>query len=247
MTISLLHPSRGRPVIAAQTFRRWLSMSSGQHKIEHILAIDADDKEVPAYKEQDYGDSWTVIHCGNNDCVVTATNKAAKMSNGDILVMLSDDFDCHKHWDISIVKAYEGKTGVLKTFDGLQKWIVTLAIMDRAYYESEKFFNGQRMNYFYYPEYKHMFCDTEMTHKAELEGKLIFRNDLIFKHNHYSRVGGKEDETQKRANATWNRGEAIYLRRVKECFGLTGVDPLNLCKEAAQSVQWLRGKLKVSV
>lgn len=481
MTISLLHPSRGRPTKALETINLWKSRASGQHKIEHILSIDFSDSELDNYKRAAYSD-WTVILCSENDCAVMATNKAAKISHGDILVMLSDDFECPQDWDNSIVQAFQNRSGVLKTYDGLQKWLVTLAIMDRKYYEEQ--------GYFYYPSYRHMFClhpdtliymgdysfkkikdikagelvigthrtrskpehkserdflirtevlqthsridtvceitlesgvklystidhkwahyngdrqvrygapqvgqrlkkvlelpgnppegmewergwlagmwdgegsfdvlsqsinhnpkvcekieevlnkiglkysithytskvwkkstqrlftinggrneyikmlnwlnpvkrvtpradkrllsarygmpdtivainkvaemdvyclttgtknfiadgylshncDTEMTHKADLEKKLIVRNDLVFPHKHYSTNGGKEDETTKRANATWNQGEKIYMARVKNCFGLQGVDPLNISDK--QTADWLRNKLK---
>lgn len=241
MTISLLHPSRSRPKQAADAFKRWLTKASGQHKIEHILSIDYDDPHLEGYKGQDYNHEWTLILAGNNTNAVQATNKAAAASHGDILIMLSDDFECQQNWDKLIVDAYVHNLSstspdgyVLKTFDGLQKWIVTLAIMDRAYYEMQ--------GYFYYPEYKHMFCDTEMTHKAELEGRLIVRNDLIFPHNHYSQGKTKKDETNRRADDTWNQGEALYLRRVRENFGLTGVDAMK-CSDV-NNQNWLRNKLK---
>lgn len=237
MTISLLHPSRGRPTKALQTVNLWKSRASGQHKIEHVLSIDHSDPELENYKRQDY-EGWTMILIADNDCAVQATNKAASKCSGDILVMLSDDFECPQGWDNCIVNAFaemgDRHGYVLKTYDGLQKWLVTLAIMDRKYYEEQ--------GYFYYPSYKHMFCDTEMTHKAELEGKLIKRLDLVFPHKHYSTNGGKEDETTKRANATWNQGEQIYLARVKGCFGLQGVDPLNISDK--QTADWLRKKIK---
>lgn len=239
MTISLLHPSRERHKKGLDTFTRWMNKASGHHKIEHILSIDTTDPQHNAYKNQEYPYGITKILAGNNTCAVEATNRAAAISNGDILIMLSDDFDCPQDWDVSIVEAFQGHEGsVLKVYDGLQKWIVTLAIMDRAYYQM----NG----YFYYPEYKHMFCDTDMTHKADLEGRLIMRNDLLFKHNHYSHVGTKKDATNQRSDATWNHGEKIYLRRIKDLMD-RGVDVFNLQPEAAQSVQWLKNKLRVAV
>lgn len=233
MTISLLHPSRGRPQKALQAINLWKSRASGKHKIEHILSIDYSDTELDNYKRQDY-EGWTVILCSENENAVQATNKAAKISHGDILVMLSDDFECPQDWDESIAKVYEYQSGVLKTFDGLQKWLVTLAIMDRKYYEAQ--------GYFYYHAYQHLFCDTEMTHKAELEGKLIKRLDLVFPHKHYSTNGNHQDETTKRANATWNQGEKIYMARVKNCFGLQGVDPFNISDK--QTADWLRKRMK---
>lgn len=243
MTISLLHPSRGRSKKALSTFTKWKNNASGLHKIEHILSLDYTDNELHNYKLLSYSD-WTQIIIRDNKNCVQATNNAASACHGDILVMLSDDFDCPKGWDNCIINAFaemgDRHGYVLKTFDGLQKWIVTLAIMDRAYFEM----NG----YFYNPIYQHMFCDTALTHKAELQGRLIFRNDLVFKHNHYSQGHGKEDETHRRANATWNHGEAAYLNEVRNWFGIEGMTvekALQLNPLAHQSVAWLKNKLRV--
>lgn len=245
MTISLLHPSRGRPQKALATFTNWMNKASGLHKIEHILSIDTSDPCHNAYKNQDYPYGISKILAGNNTCAVEATNKAATLSVGDILIMLSDDFDCPQDWDNLIVEAFAGKRGaVLKTFDGLQPWIVTLAIMDRAYYEMQ-FLNGNKQPYFYYPEYQHMFCDTDMTHKADLEGRLIIRNDLIFPHNHYARGKSKKDATNERADKTIKQGEAVYLRRIAG-LAKTGTDVFKLAPEAKQHVQWLKMKMRVA-
>lgn len=232
--ISLLHPSRGRSGKAYITYSNWIRKAGNKENIEHILSLDVDDLELDRYKLL-FQNSTILIN--NNTCAVQATNEAAKVAKGDILIMLSDDFDCPESWDKIIEDAIEtGK--LLKVFDGTQRWIVTLAIMDRKYYE--------KYGYFYYPEYKHLFVDTDLTHKAELEGRLIFRNDIVFTHNHYTTGRSKKDATTERADATWKQGENLYLRRCKEKFGLPETtDILALGKEATQSghMQWLQDKL----
>jgi len=126
---------------------------------------------------------------------------------------------------------------VLKTFDGAQRWIVTLPIMDRMYYAQK--------GYIYYPSYRHMFVDTDLTHVAELEGKLIMRNDIIFKHSHYSTGETPKDELNERNDRTWNQGMAVYLHRVRERFGLPeGINVFDLCFEAKHHIQWLQKALQ---
>jgi glycosyltransferase involved in cell wall biosynthesis len=235
MKISIIHPSRNRPEQAAETAKHWLSnMFSVLNLADYTLSIDLDDTTINEYKNN-FVEGFNVI-MSNNTCVVDAANVGAKQAKGDILVLVSDDFECYPDWDIDLINHFtEHKNNVLKTNDGLQGWIVTLPIMDREYYEA----NG----YIYYPEYKHMFCDTEMTHKAELEGKLFKRMDMVFKHNHYTQGETKKDEVNDKANATWEQGEKIYLERVKNCFGIPNVNYLDISD--AEAILWIRRKLKV--
>ena len=234
LRISLIHPSRNRPEQAAETAKHWLSnMFSVLNLADYVLSIDNSDKTVNQYKEH-FMDGFTIVESDNNN-VVEAANNGAKQAKGDILVLVSDDFECYPDWDIDLINHYtEHKNNVLKTNDGLQEWIVTLPIMDREYYNS--------CGYIYYPEYKHMFADTEMTHKAELEGKLYKRMDLLFKHNHYTQGETKKDEVNDKANATWEHGEKIYLERVKNCFGIPNVNYLDITDTNA--ILWLRNKLE---
>jgi aspartyl-tRNA synthetase len=169
-----------------------------------------------------------------------AANQGAKHAKGEILVLISDDFDCPKNWDLTIREALKGKSGLLKTYDGVQKWIVTLPIMTRDYYEEQ--------GHIYFPAYHHMFCDTDQTHKADLQRKLIIRNDIVFNHDHYSKKGSnnKKDAVNEKADKTWEQGERVYLKRCSDKFGLGNVDIFNLSKEAKEAghVQWLKKKLR---
>ena len=161
--ISLLHPSRGRSFKAFATYESWINKSSGKYTIEHILSVDTDDHELDSYHTL-FRHSKLVVAPNHN--LVEATNVGAKECTGDIIVLLSDDFECFPNWDIEIVKAFEGKSGyVLKTNDGNDAWIITLPIMDMAYYKSK--------GYIYNPIYTHLFSDTEYTHVAELEDRTI--------------------------------------------------------------------------
>lgn len=234
MKISIIHPSINRPDQASETAKHWLSnMFSVLNLADYTLSLDTSDSTLNDYKEN-FVEGFNVIISDNHN-VVEAANIGAKNCKGDILVLVSDDFECYPDWDIDLINHYtENKNNVLKTNDGLQGWIVTLPIMDREYYES--------CGYIYYPEYKHMFCDTEMTHKAELEGKLHKRMDLLFKHNHYTQGETKKDEVNDKANATWEQGEKIYLERVKNCFCIPNVNYLDISD--ADSILWIRRKLQ---
>lgn len=233
MIISVIHPSRSRASQAKATINHWLSSLSGLYEVEYILSVDSDDPQLDEYLNL----SCDIIVVSKNQNLVQASNSAAKETRGDIIVLVSDDFTCFKNWDEAIVKAMEGRSGVLKTNDGIQRWIVTLPIFTRDYYESQ--------GYIYHPGFSHMFGDTYMTHKADLEKKLIIRNDIVFLHNHYSKKGGaKKDALNVKADATMAEGEKVYMDHVLNKFGLN-VDVMNLSREAHQAghVNWLKKRL----
>lgn len=231
MKITLLHPSRSRPEIAKETYLNWLNKSSGKHELEHIFSLDFSDPLNEGYTRFD---KLTIDH---NDCLVEAVNEGAKIATGDIILVLSDDFDCPQNWDELIINAFGGqKCKLLKVFDGVQKWIITLPIMDMDYYKMQ--------GYVYFPLYKHMFADTHMSHKGDLEGNIIWRNDLLFEHKHYSTGKSKKDAVNIKADSTWEIGEAVYLNQIKMCFGLGDIDPLAINENAGECLKWIKRKLK---
>jgi glycosyltransferase involved in cell wall biosynthesis len=234
LTISLIHPSRNRPEQASETAKHWLSnMFSVLNLADYTLSIDLDDTTINEYKTN-FVEGFNII-MSNNTCVVDAANVGAKQAKGDILVLVSDDFECYPDWDIDLINHFtEYKDNVLKTNDTLQDWIVTLPIMDRTYYEA--------CGYLYYPKYKHMFCDTDMTHKAELEGKLHKRMDMVFKHCHYTQGETLKDAVNDKADLTWMQGETTYLHRVASSFDIPNVDVMNISDVGHKS--WLIQKMK---
>jgi len=235
MIISLIHPSRTRPNQAKKTSGKWLHYSSGENEIEYIVSIDESDSEKEKYLSL-FQNSFFSCVVRNNTCVVEAANEGAKISTGEILILVSDDFDCPQDWDKKIVNAVSyNHCYVLKTYDGLQRWIVTLPIIDRAYYEL--------CGYLYHPSYKHQFVDTEMTHLADLQGKLIMRNDIVFPHNHFTTGKTTKDALNIKADLTWMQGEEVYLERVRNKFGLN-VDVFKVNPEAKNHLAWLKSKLK---
>src|SRR5687767_7183249 len=108
-----------------------------------------------------------------------------------------------------------------------------MPVMDRTYYS--------RFGYVYYPGYAHMFVDTELTHVADILHRTIKRDDLNFPHRHYSVTRQPKDEVTLKADATWNQGKQLYLQRVRESFGLKGVDVMNISDPSHS--RWLKQNL----
>lgn len=208
MNISVIHPSRGRPQMAFETFMRWHKRACDR-SFQYLLSIDESDPCKSTYKE-----IWnnTSLLISENKSAIEAINNAAKLATGDLLVVISDDFDCPDHWDNLLLQFLEEKKDfIVKTRDGIQRTLITLPIMDRCYYN--------RFGYIYHPDYLHMHCDEEMTIVAHMLGRVIDL-PLFFPHNHYTTGKMEMDAVNIRNNATWAHGQATLDRHAKNNFGI---------------------------
>jgi hypothetical protein len=225
--ISLLHPSRGRPEKSFETVQKWIQRA-GNVSIELIVSLDEDDPELQGYREMHV----SLLEINKNRSAVDAINNAAKKARGNILIVVSDDTDCPENWAVDLLKCVEGKTDfIAKTNDGIQKWIITMPIMDRAYYN--------RFGYVYYPEYLHMFCDTELSCVADLTGRRI-DIPLTFEHLHYSVGKSNKDSISEKADSTWAQGEKLFLERYKRIFDLKEISGTIT---SPQYLSWIASKL----
>lgn len=230
MKLTVIHPSRGRAEIAKQVQNKWLSSAINPDNIEYILSIDTSDETRADYMARFESN---VIVEEDNHTAIEAINNAAKYATGDLLIVVSDDFDCPQGWDEKLLSYLKGKKDfVVKTDDTLQPWLITLPIMDRDYYN--------RFGYIYNPDYKHMFCDTEMTCVGDLLDKTIIV-PMTFKHRHYTQSGGiKKDHISQRNDATWAQGEALYLKRIQDNFGIK--NPKGVLRCDNNHISWLQSK-----
>ena len=221
--ISIIHPSRGRAKQSFNTISKWLHLASTE--IELIVSIDNDD---PQFNE--YVQIYVNPFVSDSRSAVQAINNAAKVAKGDILMVVSDDTECFPDWDIALLKEVEGKTDwILKTQDGIQDWIITMPVMDRAYYN--------RFGYIYDPDFLHMFCDTWLTVQADISGRKITSN-LKFPHLN----GSIQDDLRKRCDATWVQGEKTFIQKVKS----TPVEYLNKIDDRGMK-NWIRNKTGIRV
>lgn len=203
MKISLIHPSRSRPKKASETALEWISKAGCE--VEYILSLDEDDPKLNEYFEVVKGSKLL----SNNSSVVEATNHAAKVSHGDILVYLSDDFKCFDNWGVAVQKEFENESRplLIKVDDCLQKFsvpVLTIPIMNRALYE--------RLGYFWHPEYKSMFVDEHLYWTATKLNAMKMCPHLKFEHAHVCVGKAPDDETYRRSAANWEQGKAVFAR-----------------------------------
>lgn len=227
--ISILAPSRGRAEKSLEALSKVKQGLSQRIGYEIIISIDDDDPQISAYEA-----NADLLNCAllraNNRSAVDAINRAAQASRGDILIVASDDTTCPLDWDLALYNEIQGKSDwILKTQDGIQDWIITMPVMDRAYYN--------RFGYIYDPDFLHMFCDTWLTVQADISGRKITSN-LKFPHLN----GSIQDDLRKRCDATWVQGEKTFIQKVKS----TPVEYLNKITDRGMK-NWIRNKTGIRV
>ncbi len=211
--ISLLHPTRSRPDISLSTCKKWIERA-GTEDIQLIISIDADEQRFDEYEKNheqlsammdQTAMTRAILLVGENHSAIEAINHAAKVASGNILMVISDDTDCEQNWAIDLLKHLEGKSDfVVKCPDGIQDWMITMPVMDRKYYE--------RFGYIY------MFCDLEVACVGDLLARTI-NVPMMFRHDHYNSYF-ENDPLRKKTNETWQQGEEVFLRRIKNNFDL---------------------------
>ncbi|MBW2314643.1 MAG: hypothetical protein JRH10_10660 [Deltaproteobacteria bacterium] len=198
MRFSLLHPSRRRLTLAARAIDEWREKASGQHALEYLLSVDADDPDLEGYRKLAENRDVRLL-VGENRSIVDATNRAARASSGDVLVVVSDDFGCPEAWDETIADLLgEDLDRAVWVADGIDNALMTLPILGRRFYES--------LGYVYHPDYLSMYADDELTEVARSRRKVIDARHVQFEHRHYSKLGTRADSTYRRQNS-----ERAYL------------------------------------
>lgn len=217
MKISLIHPSRGRPLKSKDTVHRWIDRAGAP--IEVVISVDSSDEWGR------YQDAYNISFCGgvckrnkidyyglinDNKSVVEATNVAAQHSTGDVLIYLSDDFDCPENWADDVIREFDGASGprLIKVDDMLQPFhvpVLTIPIMNRSLYK--------RLGYFWYPEYKSMFVDEDLYWTAKKLDALKMCPHLKFEHQHVSVGKSQNDETYRNSAKNWDQGKSVFKRR----------------------------------
>lgn len=212
MTIDIIHPTRGRIAQAEKALKAWLENAKDKTNINFYLSVDKDDILLDRYNElcQENG---VTLHVEQNKSAIEAINRSAGKTNGDIIIVISDDFnEVPLYWDEILLKELNGKTDfIIKTMDGIQETLITLPILHRDYYN--------RFGYVYYGGYSHLWADTEMTVVGHYLGKVI-KLPINFIHNHYTTGKFRKDAISEKNDKTHAQGKMVFNTRKKRNFDI---------------------------
>lgn len=229
---SLCYTSR-RPKMIADVVRLWHARAADDSKVEVVLVVDADDAEgTKVGKELEAAGlvRFFVQESKPYNCV-KGWNLAASKSVGKLIICMSDDFVPPKGWDKGLLDipvvgetikdglpTWFSKSRLVHINDGYIEHIATLAIITKVRFDE--------FGYVFYPEYESMFCDTDMTERAKLDGAVIPARHLYFEHLHPTNNKRARDEVDNRHDSRerWARGETMFELRKQAGYPKPGED-----------------------
>jgi hypothetical protein len=147
-------------------------------------------------------------------CSVDATNMAVACTTGDVIVVVSDDFEPCRNWVDELYKIpelWQDRETVLKVGTGGtadDRGLLTLQILNRKRYE--------RFGYLFHPGFVSMYADDDWSDAARRDGVVVDATHLTFPHHHWSHDSSVEmDEVYRLQNepARYKFGEALYRWR----------------------------------
>lgn len=222
MRILLKCPTRSRPQKVVATLRKYIHLARNRGQIGVAISCDEDDSSMRQQSVQVELDSilssvaWHQVFFGRNKSKIEACN--ANMNEisypWDIVILVSDDMLPQVDgWDDVIrshMLAYFPDTdGILWCNDGYQgEKLNTLCIYGRKMYES--------LGTIYRPEYKSLFCDTELTDRCrtDLAAKCRYIPHCIIRHEHPGTGFSQNmDPLYAKNQAYWNTDLNTYIRR----------------------------------
>ena len=201
-SISLLHATRGRPKLAVTARSSWFDRAANPERVEHIFAIDADDRDSDGLKRFPH-----VIQTNIEGASVGAWNLAAQASTGTILVQLNDDFTPPMGWDKLVSDAFADTTepAALRVSDGHRTDdLLCIAVINLARYKQQ--------GYFLHPSFKSVYSDNYHSWCSYRDGVVIDARNVVIQHNHPYFKAGKWDATYAAQNSKerYAEGKKIF-------------------------------------
>jgi len=219
MKILLKCPTRSRPERVRKTLSTYLRFANHPEQIGVAVSCDTDDQTMQDTTELRRvlsGFSWHRIFYSPNKTKIQACN--ANMNeieyDWDIVVLVSDDMipQIRGYDDVirnEFLAGFPDRNGILWANDGCQgEKLNTLCIFGRDFYN--------RQGFLYHPDYKSLFCDTELTDQCRNEYKSICRYIpyCIIRHEHPG-TGFRNtmDKLYEINQKYWNDDMYTYIRR----------------------------------
>jgi hypothetical protein len=219
MRILLKCPTRSRPQKVLECLRRYVSLATHPEQMGVAVSCDVDDASMKNPWELTQVLSrceWSRIFYSPNTSKIQACN--ANMDEidypWDIVVLVSDDMQPQIRGYDEILRnhmraSFPDTDGILWCNDGYQgDKLNTLTILGRTMF--------QRLGHLYEPEYKSLFCDTELTDRCrgDLASKCVYIPHVLIRHEHPGTGYAQTmDPLYARNQKFWNEDMHTYIRR----------------------------------
>jgi hypothetical protein len=239
MRLLLKCPTRSRPQRIASTLATYIRLAARPDLLGVAVSCDVDDDSMTRTSVQDElhrilaPTAWHQLFYSPNQTKIEACN--ANMDEiqweWDIVVLVSDDMVAQvKGWDDTIRHHMTPDTDRILWFNdgGQGANLNTLSVYGRAMYT--------RLGSMYCPEYKSLFCDTELTDRCrgELSAKTTYIPHCIIRHEHpglgYSQ---NMDSLYARNQRYWSQDLRTYIRRKSYATDVSFLIPTIRGREAS--------------
>lgn len=191
--ISLVVPSRARPVALAEMLESAAATAADPDSLEAVVVIDDDDPAQPAYHMAalDSGLDCTVLvvpRAGHSDL----WNRGAEAATGRVLMLAADDIRFRSAgWDASVMQVVDEPAyadGVLLVYgrDGVSDG-ATHPWVTRTWVDAVGRFTA--------PHFVGDYADLWLWEVAKQLGRAVYLGDVLVEHMHYSVGKGARDIT----------------------------------------------------
>lgn len=212
-------PTRGRLESFFFALDQYYEKLSHQNSFHFVISCDLDDpimnSEETILKLKTYP-NLSYYFSNNRSKIEACNNDMENHMNFDVLMLASDDM-------LPIVQAYDeiiissmkkhfpNYDGALHFNDGFKgESLNTLAVLGKNYY--------RRFNYIYHPDYASLFCDDEYTIVGRMLNKLVYIDQVIIEHRHFTNGKACRDGLYERNEQFSYKDYETFLRRKKINF-----------------------------
>jgi hypothetical protein len=223
MKILIQFPTYGRPEKFLSVFREYVKKSSGSHSLYFNINCDSDDegmnneyvKHRIAYYLHNFPNTGYSLNYDQDTTKIGAVNSHIDGIDFDIVICASDDMvPAVSNWDKVIademVKHFPELDGCLHFNDGnVGDSLITFSILGVKLYN--------HFGYIYHPDYKGLYCDNEFTDCVRSMNKVVYIDQVIVTHQHWSVEGSinhnQIDMAVKKTLHYSGRDEFVYAAR----------------------------------
>lgn len=248
MRILLKCPTRNRPQKIISTLNAYMRLANHPEQIGVAISCDDDDASMSRNLVHEELHrilrltAWHRIFMSPNKNKIQACN--ANMNDidwdWDIVVLVSDDMIPQVQGYDDVIRAHmtPDRNRILWCNDGHQaENLNTLCVFGRTMYD--------HFGYLYNPEYKSLFCDTELTDlcKGELKSRCSYIPYCIIRHEHPGTGYAQNmDALYQQNQKYWNEDMYTYIRRKTYNYDVSFLIPTMTGRDA--SLQALQSSIR---
>lgn len=213
-------PTRSRWDKFLKLLNLYQQTANNLNDIHFVVTCDINDGTKPMNLNERISQFKNVtMVSGISTGKIHACNRDMELFNDwDIVVLASDDMiPQQKGWDDIIRRSmqthFPDTDGVLWFNDGYTKQnLNTMCILGKKYFE--------RFNYLYHPDYISLFCDNEFMDVSMKLNKVVYSDNILFKHEHPANNGQGNDALYRTNEKFYNIDKVTYEKRKKINFDL---------------------------